>query len=66
MNINEFLLGASEMARSLVQRLWRWFQGHDSDRNYLAAAVDLTDLERRLRALEHGTGTPRFVTTFNF
>jgi hypothetical protein len=34
----------------------------DSGERYLAAAADLADLERRMRALERSSGGPAFMT----
>ena len=35
-----------------LERLWRWWRPLDRDEQYLAAATDPADLERRLRVLE--------------
>lgn len=35
---------------------------HEGDEQYLAAAVDHSDLERRIRILEHANIVPLFVT----
>ena len=40
----------------------RWWQPEDTEEQYLAAATDLADLERRIRALERASGGPAFVT----
>jgi hypothetical protein len=47
---------------SFVERLRRWLRSVDRDEEYLAAATDPADLERRLRAIERGAGRPQFVT----
>ncbi|HEX2460016.1 MAG TPA: DUF3563 family protein [Vicinamibacterales bacterium] len=45
-----------------LERLRRWWRPLDRDEQYLAAATDPADLERRLRVLERGSGGPQFVT----
>jgi hypothetical protein len=48
--------------KGILQRLRRWLRAQGADERYLAAAADLADLERRMRALERkSTGAP-FVT----
>ena len=47
---------------SLFQRLWRWFRSGDAEHQYLCAATDLADLERRMRVLERADDKPLFVT----
>jgi hypothetical protein len=47
---------------SFVERLRRWLRPLDSQEQYLAAATDLADLERRLRVLERASAGPPFVT----
>jgi Protein of unknown function (DUF3563) len=42
--------------------LRRWWQLADTEEQYLAAATDLPDLERRIRVLERASGEPVFVT----
>jgi hypothetical protein len=44
------------------ERLWRWLRPVDRDEQYLAAATDHADLERRMRAIERRTAGPPFVT----
>jgi hypothetical protein len=44
----------------IVQRLRRWWRPQDAED--LAAAVDLADLERRIRVLERGKARPVLVT----
>jgi hypothetical protein len=44
------------------EKLWRWLRPVDRDEQYLAAATDHADLERRMRAIERGTAGPPFVT----
>ncbi len=46
---------------AIVRRLWR---PQDTAEQYLAAATDLADLERRIRALERERGAS-VVVTFN-
>ncbi len=43
----------------ILRRLWR---SQDTAEQYLAAATDLADLERRVRVLERERGGPLFVT----
>ena len=47
---------------SVGQRIRRWWQADDTAEEYLSAATDLADLERRLRILERASGGPVFVT----
>ena len=47
---------------NIVERLHGWWRGKDPDEDYLAAATDLADLERRMRLLDRGNGGPVFVT----
>ena len=42
--------------------LQRWLRPLDRDEQYLAAATDPADLERRLRVLDRGSRGPQFVT----
>jgi hypothetical protein len=54
---------ASELAAgSLLRRFRRWWRSRDADEQYLGEAVDLADLERRLRVLERSRGGPAFMT----
>ncbi|HEY3180044.1 MAG TPA: DUF3563 family protein [Casimicrobiaceae bacterium] len=46
----------------LIEQLWIWLQGDDPDDQYLAAATDVADLERRMRLLERASGGPVFPT----
>jgi len=46
----------------MVRRFWRWWRSQDPEQQYLAAATDLADLERRMRVLERGSGAQIFVT----
>jgi hypothetical protein len=50
--------------QELVYRaaLRRWWQLADTEEQYLAAATDLADLERRIRVLERASGGPVFAT----
>jgi hypothetical protein len=45
-----------------LELLRRWWRPLDRDEQYLAAATDPADLERRLRALERRNSGPQFVT----
>jgi hypothetical protein len=48
---------------SVIQRLRHWWRSESAEERYLAAASDVSDLERRMRALERGReGRPLFVT----
>jgi hypothetical protein len=47
---------------TLIERVRRWLRPVDRDEEYLAAAVNHADLERRIRILERGAGGPQFVT----
>jgi hypothetical protein len=46
----------------LLQRLRHWWRRGSAEEQYLAAATDTADLERRMRALERASGGPAFVT----
>jgi len=46
----------------LLGQLRRWLRPLNYDEQYLAAATDAADLERRLRVIEKGAGGPQFVT----
>lgn len=46
----------------LLGQLRRWLRPLNRDEQYLAAATDAADLERRLRVIERGAGGPQFVT----
>jgi len=48
--------------RVLLERLRRWWRPLDRDEQYLAAATDPADLERRLRVLQRGESGTQFVT----
>ena len=64
MDDHEFLDSASPEARldSAAPRVWRWWHFEDADEQYLVAATDLADLERRMRILERASGGPVFMT----
>ena len=47
---------------SLLERLRRWLRPVDPDEQFLAAATDVADLERRLRIVERRAGGRQFVT----
>jgi hypothetical protein len=47
---------------NMIQWLRCWWRPRTSEEEYLAAATDLADLERRMRVLEHASGGPAFVT----
>jgi Protein of unknown function (DUF3563) len=49
---------------TIVQRIRRWWRSGDRAEQYLAAATDLADLERRMRELERASGGP-VIVTFN-
>ena len=53
----------SWLATSLGRALHA-LRGRNSDHEYLAAAVDHADLERRLRALQHGSRSPISQLTY--
>ena len=46
----------------IVAQLRGWWIGRNPDEEYLAAATDLGDLERRMRLLDRGSGGPVFQT----
>jgi hypothetical protein len=46
----------------ILRGLRRWWGRPGADDQYLAAATDTADLERRMRALERASGGPAFVT----
>jgi hypothetical protein len=46
----------------ILAQLRGWWTGKDADAEYLAAATDLADLERRMRLLDRGSGGPVFET----
>lgn len=47
---------------ALLEQLRRWWRSRDTSEEYLADAVDLADVERRLRVLERAGSGPAFVT----
>jgi uncharacterized protein DUF3563 len=49
-------------SRDIVDTLRRWWRRQDEKERYLAAAADLVDLERRMRALDRQATGPAFVT----
>ena len=49
-------------SNDLFETLRRWWRPVDRNEQYLAAATDPADLERRLRALERASAGPPFVT----
>jgi hypothetical protein len=49
-------------SKVFLKRLRRWLRPLDREEQYLAAATDAADLERRQRVLERGSTPPRFVT----
>ena len=55
-------MGERKETNIFLERLWRWWRPLDRDEEYLAAATDPADLERRLRILERDSGGPQFVT----
>ena len=56
------LLMEDREPNTFAERLRRWLRPLDRDEQYLAAATDPADLERRLRVIERGAGGPQFVT----
>jgi hypothetical protein len=48
--------------KSLLERLRRWLRPVDRDEQFLAAATDVADLERRLQIVERRAGGRQFVT----
>jgi hypothetical protein len=46
----------------MLKLLIRWLLPRDRNEQYLAAAIDLADLERRMRSLERSPAGPFFVT----
>jgi hypothetical protein len=42
--------------------LRRWWEVQDTEEQYLAAATDVAELERRIRVLERASGGPVLVT----
>jgi len=55
-------VSADAKSRSIVRRFWRWWRSRDPEQQYLAAATDLADLERRIRVLERRSSAQVFVT----
>jgi hypothetical protein len=49
-------------ADGIFERLWRWFWSDDAEHQYVCAATDLADVERRLRVLQRASVGPPFVT----
>ena len=49
-------------AETIVERLRHWWRSRETVDEYLAAATDHADIERRLRELERSSGGPAFVT----
>ena len=64
MNSREFPGNAEQESApvGIVEQLRAWWTGKEPDEEYLAAATDLADLERRMRLLDRGSGGPVFVT----
>ncbi|HSD43129.1 MAG TPA: DUF3563 family protein [Burkholderiales bacterium] len=59
----ESFCGASlEAGRRIIQRLRRWWRSESAEEQYLAAASDVADLERRMQELERTREGPMFVT----
>jgi hypothetical protein len=46
----------------IFERLWLWFRSDDAEHQYVCAATDLADVERRMRVLERASVGPPFVT----
>jgi hypothetical protein len=49
-------------ANSLIRRFLRRWRLRTMEEEYLSAATDLADLERRIRVLERASNGPTFVT----
>lgn len=64
MNQRESRCSASSKAEGnrIIQRFRRWWRPMSRDDQYLAAATDPADLERRMRVLERASGGPVFET----
>lgn len=62
MNESSYCVTPAPRPRSIVQWLRRWLRSGDAEEQYLAAATDLADLERRMRALERASSGPAIVT----
>jgi len=45
-----------------MQRARHWWRRRSADEEYLGAATDHADLDRRARVLERSCGGPAFVT----
>ena len=58
--VDRTVLGAE--GNRILQGLRRWWRRPSADEQYLAAATDTADLERRMRVLERASGGPAFVT----
>lgn len=60
----ESFRGASLEAgpHSIIQRLRRWWRSESAEEQYLAAASDVADLERRMQELERTREGPMFAT----
>ena len=52
----------SNHVETIAERFRRWWWSRDAVDEYLAAATDHADIERRLRVLERASGGPAFVT----
>jgi Protein of unknown function (DUF3563) len=60
--MNEFCSAPFEAkANRIVQRARRWWRRRNTGDQYLAAATDPADLERRMRILERESGGPAVV-----
>lgn len=53
---------ANAKSPSFLRRLRCWWRPRDASERYLAEAIDLADLERRMRILERASGGPAIVT----
>ena len=64
MNDREILGNATRESQpgGIFAQLRGWWTGKNADEEYLAAATDLADLERRMRLLDRGNGGPVFET----
>jgi hypothetical protein len=52
----------AEANNRYVQRFLRWRRPRSAQEQYLSAATDLADLERRIRVVERASEGPLFVT----
>jgi hypothetical protein len=60
--VRALAVAAGRALRARWRKLVDWWQASRSEEQYLGAATDLADLERRIRVLERSRGGPAFVT----